>query len=109
MAVDGNDVVATATAMDGVVAAARAGGGPTIVEATTYRWHGHYEGDPQRYRSPDELRAWEAHDPLVVHSRRLAAAGVAEDELDSLTASVSGPSTTRWRRPGARPRPSRRP
>ena len=56
VAVDGNDVVATATAMHDVVAATRAGRGPVIVEAATYRWHGHYEGDPQRYRSPEEVR-----------------------------------------------------
>ena len=65
VAVDGNDVVATATAMHEVVEATRAGGGPVVVEAATYRWHGHYEGDPQRYRSPDEVREWEARDPLA--------------------------------------------
>ena len=32
--------------------AVRAGGGPVFLEAVTYRWHGHYEGDPERYRSP---------------------------------------------------------
>jgi 2-oxoisovalerate dehydrogenase E1 component len=73
VAVDGNDVVAVASAMRDVVAAARAGHGPTIVEATTYRRHGHYEGDPQRYRSADEVREWEARDPLVVHARSLDA------------------------------------
>src|SRR5207302_2552241 len=45
--VDGNDVVATATLMYDVVAGVRRGDGPAIVEAATYRWHGHYEGDPQ--------------------------------------------------------------
>ena len=73
VAVDGNDVVATASVMDELVGAARAGGGPAVVEATTYRWHGHYEGDPQRYRTPEELAAWEAHDPLLVHEVRLRA------------------------------------
>src|SRR5581483_6403877 len=47
VALDGNDVVATASAMVDMVAAIRAGGGPVIVEAVTYRHHGHYEGDPQ--------------------------------------------------------------
>ena len=50
VAVDGNDVVATAAVMGEVVASLRAGHGPVIVEAATYRWHGHYEGDPERYR-----------------------------------------------------------
>ena len=55
--VDGNDVVATASAMRDVVAAARTGLGPAVVEAHTYRWHGHYEGDPQRYRAPRSSRS----------------------------------------------------
>jgi len=89
VAVDGNDVVATATAMETVVLAARAGRGPAIVEAATYRWHGHYEGDPQRYRSPDEVSGWEALDPLLVHEARLRAAGVADDEMKVLESSVA--------------------
>src|SRR5580692_11751902 len=56
LAVDGNDVVATAAAMQDVVAALREGGPPVIVEATTYRWRGHYEGDPERYRPAEEVR-----------------------------------------------------
>ena len=31
---------------------------PAVVEAATYRWHGHYEGDPERYRSPEEVEEW---------------------------------------------------
>ena len=89
VAVDGNDVVATASVMSDVVLAARAGGGPTVVEATTYRWHGHYEGDPQRYRSPDEVSAWEARDPLPAHEGRLRAAGLGDDEIKALESSVT--------------------
>ena len=84
VAVDGNDVLATAASMTDVVDAARDGDGPALVEATTYRWHGHYEGDPQRYRPPDEVRDWEARDPLVVHAARLPA-----DEVEALEASVA--------------------
>jgi 2-oxoisovalerate dehydrogenase E1 component len=89
VAVDGNDVVATAAAMEDVVLAARAGDGPAVVEAATYRWHGHYEGDPQRYRSPEEVREWEARDPLVTHERVLRDAGVPDDEIKALEASVA--------------------
>jgi 2-oxoisovalerate dehydrogenase E1 component len=89
IAVDGNDVAATAAAMADVVLGARAGGGPTVIEAATYRWHGHYEGDPQRYRSAAELQEWEGRDPLVLHERRLRAAGVADDEIKALESSVS--------------------
>jgi 2-oxoisovalerate dehydrogenase E1 component len=89
VAVDGNDVVATAAAMEDVVLAARAGDGPAVVEAATYRWHGHYEGDPQRYRSPEEVREWEARDPLVTNERVLRDAGVPDDEIKALEASVA--------------------
>ena len=89
VAVDGNDVVATATAMQEVVRAIRAGAGPAMVEATTYRWHGHYEGDPQRYRSTDEVQSWETKDPLVVHARRLRSAGIGDDAITTLEASVA--------------------
>jgi 2-oxoisovalerate dehydrogenase E1 component len=89
VAVDGNDVVATAEAMQGAVAGVRAGGGPVLLQATTYRWHGHYEGDPQRYRSAEEVEQWTARDPLVVHAARLRAAGVADDALAALEAEVS--------------------
>ena len=89
VAVDGNDVVATAAAMEEVVAAARSGGGPVVVEAATYRWHGHYEGDPERYRTAGEVQEWKAHDPLLVHEERLREAGVDDDELKALESSVS--------------------
>ena len=89
VAVDGNDVVATAIAMEGVVRAARAGEGPAVIEAETYRWHGHYEGDPERYRSPDEVRAWEERDPLLVHEGRLREAGVGDDEIKALESSIA--------------------
>jgi 2-oxoisovalerate dehydrogenase E1 component len=89
VAVDGNDVVATAAATGEAVLAARAGRGPAIVEAATYRWHGHYEGDPQRYRSSDELRAWEARDPIPAHEARLREAGVGDDEIKALETSVA--------------------
>jgi 2-oxoisovalerate dehydrogenase E1 component len=88
VSVDGNDVVATANATRDAVLAARAGRGPTIVEAATYRWHGHYEGDPQRYRTAEEVREWQDRDPVLVLRRRLLDAGVGEAELDALESSV---------------------
>jgi 2-oxoisovalerate dehydrogenase E1 component len=87
--VDGNDVVATASVMRDAVDHARSGSGPILVEATTYRWHGHYEGDPQRYRAPEELTAWQERDPLVLQRRRLIDAGIGEDELEALEQSVA--------------------
>jgi 2-oxoisovalerate dehydrogenase E1 component len=87
--VDGNDVVATAATMREATDAARSGAGPLIVEATTYRWHGHYEGDPQRYRSAEELEAWQARDPLVLNRQRLTDGGLGEGEIETLEKSVA--------------------
>jgi 2-oxoisovalerate dehydrogenase E1 component len=89
VAVDGNDVAATAAVMRDVVDAARAGHGPSVVEAATYRWHGHYEGDPQRYRTAEEVQAWEARDPLVAHEVLLRGIGVKDDEIKELASSVA--------------------
>jgi 2-oxoisovalerate dehydrogenase E1 component len=87
--VDGNDVVAVVEAMAGVVEAVRAGEGPVLLQATTYRWHGHYEGDPERYRAAEELAQWKERDPLAVHERRLHDAGVGGEELEKLAAHVA--------------------
>src|SRR6476469_5590461 len=89
VAVDGNDVAAVAAVMARAVDAARAGKGPVVVEATTYRWHGHYEGDPERYRSSDEVQEWAARDPLLVHAQRLRDGGVDDDTIKALEGAVA--------------------
>ena len=104
--VDGNDVVATASAMAQAVQAARTGQGPTVVEAVTYRWHGHYEGDPERYRSAEEVTQWRERDPLVVHRRRLLDAGVEDDELTRLESSVAAELDAALERARSSPEPS---
>lgn len=86
--VDGNDVVAVATTMSEVVRALRSGSGPVAIEAMTYRHHGHYEGDPLRYRSAGELDAWRLHDPLTLHETRLRDAGVDEGRIDAIREEV---------------------
>ena len=63
--VDGNDVDAMADVMEAAIGRARAGEGPTMVEAVTYRWFGHYAGDAAGYRDTDEVTTWRARDPLV--------------------------------------------
>ncbi len=87
--VDGNDVAATSALMQSVVDGVRAGRGPAIVEAITYRWHGHYEGDPQRYRTPEELSEWKQRDPLIVNAQLLRERGVDEAALADIDARVS--------------------
>ncbi|MFG3293894.1 pyruvate dehydrogenase complex E1 component subunit beta [Streptomyces sp. NPDC048179] len=82
--VDGNDVLAVKTLLTDVVARLRTGGGPVLVEAETYRWHGHYEGDPERYRPAEEVAAAKERDPLIIARRHLAAAGVATALVDAV-------------------------
>ncbi|GAA0276789.1 alpha-ketoacid dehydrogenase subunit alpha/beta [Actinomadura nitritigenes] len=86
--VDGNDVVAVTDLVASVVERLRAGSGPVLVEAETYRWHGHYEGDPERYRSPGELADWKKRDPLLVSRRRLTAAGVRDEAVDAVEVEI---------------------
>ncbi len=86
-AVDGNDVVAVAALTADAAARCRAGDGPFLIEAETYRWHGHYEGDSQPYKPEDEATEWRARDPLEVSAMRLVEGGDASaDELDQVRA-----------------------
>lgn len=73
VAVDGNDVLAVWASARDAVARARAGGGPTLIEAKTYRYVGHHEGEPivGTYRRRDELDAWRERCPIATFRRRL--------------------------------------
>jgi pyruvate dehydrogenase E1 component alpha subunit len=81
--VDGNDILAVVAATSEAVARARAGGGPTLVECVTYRLGVHTTADdPTRYRSAEELAAWERKDPLTRFSAYLATRGLLDDGLE---------------------------
>jgi pyruvate dehydrogenase E1 component alpha subunit len=85
--VDGTDVDAVAATFAQAMAHARAGNGPVIVEATCFRFRGHFEGDPEGYRSKEERQSLrDNHDPISIHRARLLAAGVPEAELDAIAA-----------------------
>ena len=78
--VDGNDVLAVYQVMRDAVAKARAGGGPTLVEAVTYRMGPHSSSDdPTRYRPGAELEEWKRRDPIERFRRFLLAEGHADD------------------------------
>lgn len=77
--VDGQDVLAVYQAVKEAAGRARAGEGPTFVEAKTYRYRGHYEGDPQVYRLAGEMETWRAQDPIPAFRQRLLDAGVFDD------------------------------
>jgi pyruvate dehydrogenase E1 component alpha subunit len=63
--VDGMDVLAVYEKVKEAVRNARAGKGPTLIEAKTYRFRGHYEGDQQVYRSQSEVDEWRKKDPIL--------------------------------------------
>ena len=63
--IDGNDVLAVRNATRAAVDRARLGEGPTLLEFKTTRVRGHFEGDPQHYRTPEELKAAIARDPIA--------------------------------------------
>ncbi len=78
--VDGNDVIAVYRATTEAVRRAREGGGPTLVDAVTCRLHGHYEGDPQAYRTAQELERARSDDPISRFERQLFADGILDDD-----------------------------
>jgi TPP-dependent pyruvate/acetoin dehydrogenase alpha subunit len=81
---DGNDVSLVHATLSEAVARARAGDGPTFVEALTYRHKGHSRSDPATYRPAGELERWLERDPIVLHERRLIDAGVPAGRLSSI-------------------------
>ena len=85
MTVDGNDPVAMYEAASEAIARARAGDGPTLVEAMTYRFMGHFYGDQMPYMDQEEYQAALAADPLPRFRTMLLEAGHAtEDDLAAI-------------------------
>ncbi len=81
--VDGNDVLAVYDALSQAVNRARRKEGPTLVETVTYRWRGHSKSDRQVYRTRQELKEWQAKDPIPRFAARLVEAGfMKENEMD---------------------------
>ena len=84
--VDGNDVEAVHAVARTAIERARAGQGPSLVEAVTYRHGGHSRADPGKYRPEEEVKAWLAKDPLPRQRARLEERGVAPAVLDAIEA-----------------------
>ena len=79
--VDGNDADAMYDIARRTIDKARAGGGPSLVEALTYRHGGHSRADPAKYRPESEVQEWMGRDPITRYRQRLLAAGVDEAEI----------------------------
>lgn len=83
--INGNDVDEVAQAVAEAVRRARTGDGPTLIEAVTYRWFGHYAGDKADYREADEVQEWHGRDALAEARTRVDAeqASAIETEVEA--------------------------
>ena len=82
--VDGNDVLAVHECAGRLLQAVRAGEGPRLLHAITYRFKGHVSVDPASYRNPDEVARALKDDPLLVARERFASLGGIASELDAI-------------------------
>ena len=86
--IDGNDPDEVHATARRVVDRARAGEGPSLVEAVTYRHGGHSRADPGKYRPDDEVAEWIGRDPIPMYRERLVGEGVEAGVLDGIDAEV---------------------
>ncbi len=82
--VDGNDADAVYRVAQTAFARARAGDGPSLIEAKTYRHYGHSRADPGTYRPKEEVAAWMKRDPIPFYRQRLIDFGIAESVVDGM-------------------------
>ena len=103
--VDGNDFAAVAEASFQATDRARAGEGPTLIEAKTYRTRGHSRSDRNRYRSREEIEAWKARDPIARFETEIVtlglitahqAAEVASEVEKEMAGAVAAASAAPW-------------
>ncbi len=83
--VDGNDADAVYDVASTALAKARSGGGPSLIEAKTYRHGGHSRADPGKYRPDDEVQAWLDRDPIPMYHQRLLSLGIDEGRLSTIS------------------------
>ena len=92
--VDGNDVEAIDAAFARALERAKSGQVPSLIECKTYRWMGHWTGDPQTYRTREEVNSWKAKDPIKRWREKLIAAGLyTAAELDQMDQSAEEETT----------------
>jgi len=105
--IDGNNVWTVQEAARTAVERARAGDGPSFIEALTYRFVGHSRADPGAYRKPGELDRWRARDPLLVARAELVdRLGAGQSDLDAIDAGLDEQVTVLAERGLAAPYPT---
>lgn len=79
--IDGNDVIGVFNTVSDAVKRARKGNGPSLIECKTYRWLGHFVGDPENYRSKEEVENWKIKkDPIEMYKTKLINEGIVKHE-----------------------------
>lgn len=103
--VDGNDPDAVYLVASQAFGRARAGGGPSLIEAVTYRSGGHSRADPGKYRPKEEVEAWAAREPIPIYHRRLLSLGTPEETLTRIELEVAAAidAATEFAKAGAEP------
>ncbi|MDP6427161.1 MAG: thiamine pyrophosphate-dependent dehydrogenase E1 component subunit alpha [Rhodospirillales bacterium] len=86
--VDGNDADAVYRTALKAIETARAGGGPSLIEAKTYRHLGHSRADPGTYRPEEEIEAWKKRDPIPMYRQRLLDFGVKDGVVSGIEEAV---------------------
>jgi pyruvate dehydrogenase E1 component alpha subunit len=71
LAIDGTDVFAVYEASGEAIARAKRGEGPSLIEARAFRYYGHFVGDPQTYKTKEEMEGYKAQDPITLFRRRI--------------------------------------
>ena len=107
--IDGNDVEAVYGAAQSAAAKARSGGGATFLECITYRWDGHFGGDPGTgYRSKEEIEAWKQKCPIKrLKEKLIKDENLTEQEFESMSADVYAELNEVAKRAEAAPLPKR--
>ena len=83
--VDGMNVMEMRAAAEKYIDFVRSGNGPYFLEAMTYRYRGHSMGDPERYRKPEEIKKWQAEDPIGIYHHYLTGNNIADEaELEAV-------------------------
>ncbi len=104
--VDGMDVEAVSAAAGRLIGEIRAGGGPRLLHAKTYRFTGHVSVDPASYRDSGEVERARARDPIVIARRALLAAGATAQRLDGLEQAARAEVAAALDSAAAAPRPA---
>jgi TPP-dependent pyruvate/acetoin dehydrogenase alpha subunit len=86
--IDGNDVEVVYETAVNAYDRARRGEGPSLIEAQTYRHHGHSRADPGKYRPDEEVQAWLARDPIPNYRGKLLEEGISESEVKAVEGAI---------------------